>query len=100
MSNPAVADLHQLNAVRMTATRMYVHAFPLRLIPEGELQNVLDKFEAQRRLRLAQNDLLKNDGKFIIQHERGLLITGCNLSASIMRNLLKIPPKQVSHPIV
>lgn len=100
MANPAVANLGRLNAVHMTATKMYVHAFPLSLVAEDGLQALLKKFGEQRQLRRAQNDLLRNGGNFIIDTVRGLLITGCDLSASIMRSLLGVAPKQVLHSIV
>lgn len=95
-----IARLQDVNSSRMTPKHMYVHSFPLSLIAEEKLSGLLKEFEAQRALRQAQKDMLENNGKFIVDNDRGLLITGCDLSAKIMRGFLGANPKLTKHPIV
>ena len=91
--------LADYNGVHMTTNEKFVYGFSLTALQGISMRKLMSKFRAERRLRQTNQDFLNNDCQPVVDGDKQMLLTGCDVSANILRTLIGLKPKIVAYPI-
>ena len=87
------------NGVHMTAKEKFVYGFSLAALKEVSITKLMRKFRSERKLRQTNKDFLENDCQPIVDGDRQMILTGCDVTAHILQRLTGVKPKFVAYPV-
>lgn len=91
--------IEHYNRTHMTDKEKFVYGFSLKALKEVSITKLMRKFRSERKLRQTSKDFLNNDCQPIIDGDRQMILTGCDVTASILHQLTHVKPKFVAYPI-
>ncbi len=91
--------IYQYNHTHMTDKEKFVYGFSLKALKKISIIKLMRKFRSERKLRQTNKDFLENDCQPIIDGDRQMILTGCDVTSSILQQLTGVKPKFVAYPI-
>lgn len=94
-----MCSISEYNAAHMTGVKMFVYGFKITSKVKIPVKKIFSEFKKKRSLRHVEVDFLQNGGYPFIDGDRKMILTGCESTAKILKQLLPTPPKIVAYPI-